>query len=70
MASKQIGHKQIRTTIFLVSCILIILLGAAATFFWQTRSEVPVRAAGGDVVGPPTLPAATVDSILASMGSP
>lgn len=70
MASTQMERKQIRPTIFLVGCILIILLGAATTFFWQTHSELPARAASGDVVGPPTLPAATVDSILANMGSP
>jgi hypothetical protein len=70
MASTQMRHKQVRPTIFLAGCILIILLGAVATFFWQTRSELPARAASGYVVGPPTLPAATVDSILASMGSP
>ena len=70
MASKHIERKQVRTTISLIGFILIILLGAATTFFWQTHSELPVRAAGGDVVGPPTLPAATVDSILANMGSP
>ena len=63
-------RKQVRPTIFLIGCILIILLGAATTFFWKTHSELPARAAGGDVVGPPTLPAATVDSILANMGSP
>jgi hypothetical protein len=50
--------------------MLIILLGAVATLFWQTRAELPARAVSSDVVGPPTLPAATVDSILASMGSP
>jgi len=70
MVSKQTGHKQIRPTIILVGCMLIVLLGAAATIFWQTRSEAPAKAASGDVVGPPTLPAATVDSILANMGSP
>ncbi len=70
MASKHIERKQVRTTISLIGFILIILLGAATTFFWQTHSELPARAAGGDVVGPPTLPAATVDSILANMGSP
>ncbi len=64
------GHKQIRPTIVLVGCMLIILLGVAATFFWQTHLELPARAASGDVIGPPTLPAATVDLILANMGSP
>ncbi len=70
MVSTQMGHRQRRPTIILVGCMLIILLGAVATFFWQTRSELPAGAASGDVVGPPTLPAATVDSILTSMGSP
>ncbi|MBA2395602.1 MAG: glucosaminidase domain-containing protein [Ktedonobacteraceae bacterium] len=70
MANTQIGRKQVRPTIFLVGCLFLILLGAATTFFWQAHSELPARAASGDVVGPPTLPAATVDSILASMGSP
>ena len=70
MVSKQMVHKQGRSTIILIGCMLIILLGVAAPFFWQTHTEFPARAASGDVVGPPTLPAATVDSILASMGSP
>jgi hypothetical protein len=64
------GRKQIRPTLFLVGCMLIILLGALATMFWQARSELPARADSGNVIGPPTLPAATVDTILANMGSP
>lgn len=70
MVSTRMVHRRIRPVIFLVGCMLIILLGAIVAISWQTRSELPARADSGNVVGSPTLPAATVDSILASMGSP
>ncbi len=54
----------------LVLSTLIILLGGGVTLLWQIHQGTSGRADGGDVVGPPTLPAATVDQIFAEVGSP
>lgn len=56
--------------IALVLSTLIILLGGGVTLLWQIHQGTNSRADGGDVVGPPTLPAATVDKIFAEVGSP
>jgi hypothetical protein len=61
-------QKRLRLTIF--PCMLVILLAGAAALVWQMQHAQPTRADGGNVVGPPTLPARTVDQILAQMGSP
>jgi hypothetical protein len=70
MARMRIGRRRLRPTIFLVISMLMILLGGAITLFWQVQHVQVTRADGGNVVGPPTLPAQTVDQILAHMGSP
>src|SRR5690349_4386678 len=49
---------------------LIILLGGGVTLLWQIHQGQSSRAEGGNIVGPPTLPAETVDKIFASVGSP
>jgi hypothetical protein len=59
-----------RSYIVLVLSTLIILLGGGVTLLWQIHQGTSSRADGGDVVGPPTLPAATVDQIFAEVGSP
>ena len=64
MANKRI---RARSSLFLVLSTVLILLVGTLTVFWHTQTT---RADGGYVVGPPTLPAETVDHILASMGSP
>ena len=54
-------------------CILFILIAGSATLLWQLQSRQQSQAASldaGNVIGPPSLPAATVDSIFARMGSP
>lgn len=53
--------------------MLFILLAGSATLLWQLQSRQQSRAAmldAGNVIGSPSLPAATVDSIFARMGSP
>ncbi len=47
---------------------IIIVIGGGVALLWQFYQES--QAAGLSVVGPPTLPAATVDAIFARLGSP
>ncbi|HEV2659216.1 MAG TPA: hypothetical protein VGU68_01350 [Ktedonobacteraceae bacterium] len=61
-------QQRLRLTIF--PCMLIILFAGAVALLWQVQHAQPTRADGSNVVGPPTLPARTVDQILAQMGSP
>lgn len=53
--------------------MLFILIAGSATLLWQLQNRQQSQAAfldAGNVIGPPSLPAATVDSIFARMGSP
>lgn len=61
-------HTGKRSFIFLVLSTLIVLLAGTLTLLAGQR--VSSRADAGYVVGPPTLPAATVDQIFTRMGSP
>ncbi len=61
---------QRRPYVVLILSTLIILLGGAITLVLQMQQHQGIRADGGNVVGPPTLPASTVNSIFARMGSP
>ncbi len=61
-------QQRLRLTIF--PCMLVILLAGAAALVWQVQHAQMTRADDSNVVGPPTLPARTVDQILAQMGSP
>jgi hypothetical protein len=56
-------------TFCLLSTFIVILAGATA-LCWQVVQRQSTRADGVSVVGPPSLPAATVDAILTRMGSP
>lgn len=67
----------IKTRFFIASCIIIVLIGSGLALLSNTtRQRLPAYAAhslpDGDlsIVGPPSLPAATVDSIFARLGSP
>jgi hypothetical protein len=66
----------IKTRFFIAFCILIVLIGGGLALLSNTRLRQPTYAArtlpDSDlaVVGPPSLPAATVDSIFARLGSP
>ena len=66
--SARIGRKRWHLTIF--PCMLVVLLAGAVALFWQGQHAQSTRADAGNVVGSPTLPARTVDQILAQMGSP
>src|SRR5437764_13450770 len=57
--------------LFILS-VLIILIGGGVALLWQYQQGSQSSRAVGDVsvVGPPTVAAATVDAILARMGSP
>ena len=57
--------KRRRSSIFLVISTLIILAVGTLTVVWQMQHRGITRADTGDIVGPPTLPAATVNRILA-----
>jgi hypothetical protein len=56
-------------TFCLLSTIIVLFAGATA-LCWQVVQRQSSRADGVSVVGPPSLPAATVDAILTRMGSP
>ncbi len=67
----------IQTRFFIAFCIIIVLIGGGlALLSTTTRPHQPAYAAPSlpdsdlSVVGPPSLPAATVDSIFARLGSP
>jgi hypothetical protein len=67
----------IKTRFFIAFCIIIVLIGSGLALLSNTtRLRQPAYAAPSlpdsdlSVVGPPSLPAATVDSIFARMGSP
>jgi hypothetical protein len=70
MMMQWIQRKPSRSYVVLVISTLIILLGGGVTLLWQISQGSSSRANGGDIVGPPTLPAETVDKIFASVGSP
>ena len=56
-----------------ILCLLFILIAGSATLLWQVQNRQQGQAASldaGNVIGPPSLPAATVNSIFARMGSP
>jgi hypothetical protein len=65
-----IQQKPSRSHFVLLISTLIILLGGCVTLLWQIHQGTSSRADGGDIVGPPTLPAETIDKIFAEVGSP
>jgi hypothetical protein len=56
--------------LFLVCSMLVVLVGGLLTLVWQGQHRPIGHAADDSVVGPPSLPAATVDAIFTSLGSP
>jgi hypothetical protein len=65
----------IKTRLFIAFCIGIVLLGGALALLANMRLRQPTYAAHNlpddlSVVGPPSLPASTVDAIFARLGSP
>lgn len=70
MTRKRFGRKYVRSALFIGISTLIVLVGGSVTLLWQIHQGQVSRADGSNIVGPPSLPAATVDSILARMGSP
>src|SRR5690348_14058800 len=58
-------QSQRRSMLFLLLSTLVILLGGMITLLWQQQSREQTQADSTYVVGPPTLPAETVNSILA-----
>jgi hypothetical protein len=66
-------QKPSRSHFVLLVSTLIILLSGCVTLLWQIHQGTNSRADRADVgyiVGPPTLPAETVDKIFAEVGSP
>ena len=68
MASRQRRYKGKRSFLFLALSTLIVLVGGMLTLLMGQQENS--RADAGYVVGPPTLPAATVNQIFARVGSP
>lgn len=62
--------KQRRPSLFLVLSTLLVLLAGSMALLLQSYQEQKTRANGDSFIGPPTLPAETVDKIFARMGSP
>jgi hypothetical protein len=71
--TRKIGIKK---RFFMAFCITIILIGGGLALLSNARLNTPTHAAPGlpnsdlSVVGSPSLPASTVDSIFARLGSP
>src|SRR5262245_46559201 len=67
MSNQKIYSRQSlrRSTLFLLLSTSIILLGTVITLLWQQQHRQQTHADSANVVGPPTLPAQTVNSILA-----
>ncbi len=70
MIIQSVQRKPARSHVALLLSTLLILLSGGATLAWQIAQGENSRADGGSIVGPPTLPAETVDKIFASVGSP
>jgi len=66
VSNQRIGSQRSlkRSTLFLLLSTLIILLGGVTTVLLQQQNRQQSQADSANVVGPPTLPAATVNSIL------
>lgn len=62
--------KYSRSALFIAISTLIVLIGGSVTMVWQFNQAQSSQAASTSIVGPPSLPATTVDSILRRMGSP
>ena len=66
----------IKQRFFIIFCLALILIGGGLAALSNALSKAPTHAAATlpsddlSVVGPPSLPAATVDSIFARLGSP
>lgn len=67
MRSKHISK---RSALFLALSTLVVLLSAVIALSWEVEHRQGSRADGASIVGPPSLPAATVDKIFARVGSP
>jgi hypothetical protein len=61
-------HMHKRIFQLLLFSLIVILVGGGVALLLQTQPSS--HASGGSVVGPPTLPASTVDAIFARLGSP
>src|SRR5690348_10855110 len=70
MMIQSVQRKPSRSHVALVLSTLLILLSGGVTLAWQIAQKQSSHADGGNIVGPPTLPAETVDKIFASVGSP
>lgn len=70
MMKMRAAFVQRRPYIFLLVSTLLVLVTGSLTVLWQVEQHSSSRADGSNVVGPPSLPAATVNTILARAGSP
>jgi hypothetical protein len=67
VSNQRISSQQFRrrSTLFLLLSTLVILLGGTIALLWQQQYSQQTQADSAYVVGPPTLPAETVNRILA-----
>src|SRR5579883_2824814 len=61
---------QRRSYVFLLISTLLVLVAGSLTIVWQVEQHYSTRADGSNVIGPPSLPSATVNTILTRAGSP
>lgn len=69
MVQQQLKTYFTRFSLLPLCCILLVLLGGSAALLLQIQQQAHA-ADIGNIIGPPTLPAAAVDSIFTRLGSP
>src|SRR5947209_6789839 len=65
----EVSRRRKRSYAVLLCSVLLIVMGGAATLIWQIQQGTATRAAGANVIGPPSLPAAYIDQVFAQNGS-
>jgi hypothetical protein len=70
MMIKRLKRSKLRSTIFLGLSTCMILISGCLTLLWHVQEHHTTHADGGNVIGPPSLPAATIDAIFTRAGSP
>src|SRR6266700_3539741 len=70
MMIKRLKRSKLRSALLLGISTCIILLSGCLTLLWHVQQRHSTHADGGNIIGPPSLSAATVDAIFTRAGSP
>ncbi|EFH87793.1 glucosaminidase domain-containing protein [Ktedonobacter racemifer] len=65
----EVSRRRKRSYAVLLCSVLLIVMGGTVTLLWQIQQGTATRAAGANVIGPPSLPAAYIDQVFAQNGS-